>query len=75
MKKIMKKNKYRDLGSKAVVLGIALVFVFSAFIPAVGSQVGSITNEISSEDKDINIGTEESIDNLFSDNSKDSKSG
>jgi len=75
MKKTSKNIIGKSFVEKAVALAIVAVFIGSAFVPAVGSQVGSITNEMSSEDKDINIGTEESIDNLVSDNSKDPKSG
>lgn len=33
-----RKNMNRELGKKAIVLVVALNFVFSAFIPAVSSQ-------------------------------------
>jgi len=75
MKKISKKYLSKFFLEKAVVLAIVAVFIGSAFVPAIGSQVKNITNEMSSEDKEIKIGTEESINNLVSDNFKDSKSG
>ena len=49
-----------DVTGKTVVVGIALIFVFGAFIPAVGSQSKSVYDVGSSEM--IKIGVEESID-------------
>ena len=61
----MKKNAYRNIiGKKAVVLGIALVFVFSAFIPAIGSQIKNVVSSNSSEDAMIKIDVEESVDGV-----------
>jgi len=74
MKKTSKKSLSKIFVEKSVVLAIVAVFIGSAFVPAIGSQVENITNELSSEDKEIKIGTEESINNLVSDNFKDSKS-
>jgi len=52
----------KDLWNKAVVLGIALVFVFSAFIPVVGSNMGStVTSQSSERSEKISIGIEESL--------------
>ena len=64
---------HKDLWKKAVVLGITLVFVFSAFLPAVTLQVGSITASQSLEESEneeiFNIGAEESIYDNDVDNS------
>ena len=51
----MKKDSYK----KAVVIGIVFIFVFGAFIPAVGSQSKIVQNIDSSEM--TKIGMEESI--------------
>jgi len=51
----MKINMKKDLWNKAVVLGIALVFVFSAFIPVVGSNVGSTVSRSSEKSENEEI--------------------
>ena len=54
----MKNNKNIK---KAVVLGIVAVFITGAFVPAIGSQIES---NLPSENEEINIGAEESVDKI-----------
>jgi len=56
-----KKEKGNGLFEKAVVLSIVAVFIGSAFVPAVGSQIGSILATQSSENEDVKIGNEEIV--------------
>jgi len=61
----------KDLGIKAVVLGIALVFVFGAFTPAIGSQsVKTVSSPSSKESKNVEIDVEKSADGLILDDNQ-----
>jgi len=53
---------------KAVVLVIAAIFIVSAFIPAVGSQIESAVTSQSSENEQIKIGREEIITSDYRNN-------
>ena len=62
MKKISKNNISKSFVEKAVVLGIVLVFLFGAFIPAVNSQSRSIkTSSGLIENEHIEVDIEESV--------------
>ena len=69
MKKITRNDISKSFVEKAVVLAIAMIFVLSAFIPAIGSQVKSITTNKSYEESEtISVGAEESINNIDTNN-------
>lgn len=65
-------KKIKNLFEKAIVLLTALILTSGAFIPAVSSQEKSTTQ--SSKNEDVKIGSEESIEEVFSDNSIGSES-
>ena len=65
MKKTSKSNIGKSFVEKAVVLAIVAVFIGSAFVPAVGSQIKDIITNQPVEDEKILIGEEESVGDTY----------